>query len=966
MSYISTYSSGGQVTVWERTPEGRLTRHYDAPYYFYVEHERGKHRSIFGERLTKLKFNTFDNMKEALEQAAAQGQATYESDISPELKVLATHYYEAPAPKLHVTFYDIENDYDPEIGYASVEDENELTGDKGPYAPVNAVALHHHWNGRSVVYAVPPPGFDASTFDNSLRDLSEIVLCKDEKELLKHFLREIQDSDCLSGWNNKLFDDPYMYKRIKIVLGDEYLDKLSFPNCGRRTVRERQIELFGKLKTTVEFRGRISLDYMDLFRKYEMNQRPSYKLEAIADELLPHLPKLSYDGSLAQLYRRDFNHFVRYNIRDTEILKGFEDKLGYVDLANVMYHSATGKADQVFGTIRLADLSIVNYCHNVLNVMVPDWVPKEDGSIQGAMVLFPQIGFHRWIGSVDINSLYPKSIESLNISPETIVGQFTLKIGAWEAVRYGHDVMLEFRYENGDTETRKAIEWKEILIAHRWAISGYGTVFDQNKIGVIPSILSSWYTQRKAYQKKKAQEYEAAKAITKKYPNYENDHTMSAEDQAAYDAHMDKNTYYDRLQYVYKIKLNSTYGALTNYRFRFFRLELGESTTGTGRGVLQHQLRKVTEVLGGEYQSNFPLYGTVAELNERTGGKQDKKAKFDLSLYGMNLPSDMPRAHRARHIDMDGTENDDVKGIIMDAAKYGPEVALDGPHFNGKFDSEYVVYGDTDSCYFATGADNQADATKIADFVADRVNKSFPAFMREAFLCQPGYDEHIKCGREVVSDAGIFVDKKRYVLHLVDLDGNVVDKLKVMGLEMRKTTTPKPIQKFLQKTVSMILSGEDWDTVNQFIIDYRDNVLYSMDLMDIGLPKGVKKVEEYAQKKALGTDENGKKYAIPGHVSATLHFNHCLEKYGDVENEQIASNTKIKVFYLKKPVDGFKSIALPTDIERIPKWFTENFEVDRALHAEKLIDNNLGHIFKAIGQEVPTHQTVLFNSLYEF
>ena len=963
MSYISTYSSGGKVTVWERTEYGdRIAREYDAPYEFYVEHERGKFTSIFGKKLTKLKFSSYDEMQDALQQAAADGIMTYESDISPELKILAKNYYDVPAPKLHVTFYDIENDYDPERGYASVEEENLATGDLGPYAPVNAIALHHHWTGRSVVYVVPPPGFDVKTqFDKSLHELSEIVFCKDEKELLWGFLDEIKDTDCLSGWNNKLFDDPYMYKRIKQVLGDRAVDMMSFPDSGRRTVRERQIELFGKLKTTVEFRGRISLDYMDLFRKYEMNQRPSYKLEAIADELLPHLPKLSYTGSLAQLYRNDFNHFVRYNIRDTEILKGFEDKLGYVNLANVMYHSATGKADQVFGTIRLADLSIVNYCHNVINVIVPDWVPKEDGSIQGAMVLYPQIGFHRWIGSVDINSLYPKSIESLNISPETLIGQFLTKIKAWEAIRYGHNVTLELKYEDGTIETHTAKEWKEILKEHKWAVSGYGTVFDQNKQGVVPSLLSSWYTDRKKYQKMKAQEYDLAKAIKEAAGG-----KMSKEDQAKYDAHMEKSTYYDRLQYVYKIKLNSTYGALTNYRFRFFRLEMGESTTGTGRGVLQHQLRKVTEILGGDYNSQFPLYGSMADLEERSGaGKKDKKHKSDLSLYGMEVKQGN-RGYKARHEDLDGTENDEIEGTLIDAAKYGPEVCLDGPHFNGQFDSEYVVYGDTDSCYFATGADNQEDATKIADFVADRVNKSFPAFMREAFLCQPGYDEHIKCGREVVSDAGIFVDKKRYVLHLVDLDGNKVDKLKVMGLEMRKTTTPKPIQNFLKDAVSMVLSEKPWDEINQFIIDYRDSVLFSMDLMDIGLPKGVKKVEEYSQKKAMVYDEFGKKYAIPGHVSATLHFNECLAEYGDKENAPIGSNTKIKVFYLKKPVNGYKSIALPTDIERIPDWFTQNYKVDRALHAEKLIDANLGHIFKAIGKEVPTHQSVLFNSLYGF
>ena len=921
MSYISTHTTNGEVIVWERNADGeRVTKKYDAPYFFYVEHPRGKYMSIFKKRLTKIVCDSWEHMREAVQEATDEGRTIYESDISCDLKVLAQNYYEVPAPKLHITFYDIENDYDPAIGYASVEEANEATGDKGPYAPINAVALHHHWRNKSIVYAVPPPDFDWDDFDVSLRKLSDVVLCKNERELLENFLDEIQDSDCLSGWNSKLFDDPYMYMRIKLVLGDGALDRLSFPNCGKRSVRVRQMELFGKLKTTVEWRGRISLDYMDLFRKYEMNQRPSYKLEAIADEILPHLPKLAYEGSLAELYRNDFNHFVRYNIRDTEILKGFEDTLGYVDLANVMYHSATGLASQVFGTIRLADLSIINYCHNVKNVIVPDWVAKVDGSIQGAMVLYPQIGFHKWSGSIDINSLYPKSIESLNISPETLIGQFTTNIQAWKDLSQSPDALLEFTYEDGTVEVRRAYEWREIFTAQKWACSGYGTAFDQNTVGVIPSILGLWYKQRKEYQKKKAQAYASAQEIVAKYPNYKADGIMSDEDRTEYGARMEKCTYYDRLQYVYKIKLNSTYGALTNYRFRFFRLEMGESTTGTGRGVLMHQLRKINEVLGGKYNVDFPSYGNVKECMKEQ----------EMSWEEAN------------------------------------EVCLDGTKFQGKFPSEYVLYGDTDSGYFATGASNQKDATKIADYVAEVVNNSFPQFMREAFLCQPKFDEHIKCGREVVTDSGIFVDKKRYVLHLVDLDGNKVDKLKVMGLEMRKTTTPKPIQKFLQEVVARILREENWDEINDHIIDYRDNVVFNMDLMDIGLPKGVNKVEEYAQKKILKTNEHGKKYAIPGHVSATLHFNHCLQKYGDVENDPISSNTKIKVFYLTKPVDGFKSIALPTDMTRIPAWFTENFRIDRTLHAAKLIDNNLGHIFRAIKQEVPTHQTKLFNSLYSF
>jgi DNA polymerase elongation subunit (family B) len=896
MSYISAWRNRDSIVVWERTVEGRIVKQYPAPYYFYIENEDGKFRSIFGKNLSRIKFKTHDEFKEAVQECLDDDIPVYESDIPPDLKVLAKHYYEVEPPKLNTTLLDIEVDYDPLIGFSSITN---------PYAPINAIALHHYWKNESVVYAVPPPNWDPSTFDESLRKLSKIVICKNERELLQHMLREFHDSDCLSGWNSDFFDLPYICKRIELVLGKLELDKMSFPNCGKNTVRWREVEKFGKISHTVELRGRIKLDYMELFKKYEMDKRANYKLETIAEEILPDLKKLSYDGSLAQLYRNDFNHFLRYNIRDTEILKGFEDKLGYIDLANVMYHSACGLASHVFGTVRLADLSIINYCHNVIGVKVPDWVAKEDGSIEGAIVLLPQVGMHDWTGSVDIGSLYPSAIRSINISPETLVAQFAGKMDAWSAIARGLDTELLLEYNDGSVETHTADEWRTIIHDNKWAVSGYGTVFRQDKQGVVPALLTDWFSTRKKYQKLKVEWGDKYRELEK----------TGHKDTPEYQEAKTKTSYYDRLQYVYKIKLNSTYGALTNYRFRFFDLRTGESTTATGRQILFHQVRKIAETLDGKYDVDFPQYTTTKDCDEKG----------------------MPH-----------------------------HLALHGPKFNGQFQTESVIYGDTDSCYFLTHASNEADAIKMADYVADVVNKSFQEFMQRSFMCHPGYDNLIKAGREVVSDRGIFVDKKRYVLHVVNMDGKPEDKLKVMGLEMRKTTTPKVIQNFLKDIVSRILRGEDWDEINDQIIDYRDHVVTNMDLLDIGLPKGCNKMEEYALKKAAGRDSTGKKYTIPGHVSAALHYNEALKIYGDKESPEIQSEMKVKVFYLDKPINGFKSIALPTDLDRPPDWFVQHFNINRGDHAQRLIDNNLGHIFKAIGKEVPTRQTLLFNSLYGF
>jgi len=241
---------------------------------------------------------------------------------------------------------------------------------------------------------------------------------------------------------------------------------------------------------------------------------------AIEQEVGLNLPKLEYEGTLASLYERNFPFFLRYNIRDCEILHGFEKKLGYVELSNQMYHLSTGLFTHVQGTLKLAEQAIINHCHHVLKRVVNDSKsPEEDRQIEGALVLEPKVGMHEWFGSIDINSLYPSSIRSINISPETIVGQFKEKTKACEEIANKSSTPLTLVYENNTTETRSACEWREYFLTKKWAVSGYGTVFDQSKKGIIPTILEQWYDKRKEYQKKKKEAEQKLAAIINKYKN---------------------------------------------------------------------------------------------------------------------------------------------------------------------------------------------------------------------------------------------------------------------------------------------------------------------------------------------------------------------------------------------------------------------------------------------------------------
>lgn len=897
MSYISAITRKNEVWVWERNENGREIIKYPGIFEFYAKNKSGQHQSLYDEPLQLYSYDTNDEFQQFKQLIGNGGfSRLYESDIRPELKVLSKQYHNVTAPKLQFTLWDIEVDYHPDKGFPSVEN---------PYAPINAVAIHHVWSGRSVVIAVPPP------IDNWDKDEllavgkeanTEIVIVKNERELLEYFLYEIQDSDCLSGWNSDAFDTPYTAKRIERVLGPAGLRQLSFDNC--TPPNWTTVEVYGQEQQRIILGGRISWDYMELFKKFEASERPSYSLEAISNEILPELPKLSYPKTLYHLYNFDFVYFIKYNVRDTDVLKGFEKKLGYLQLANDLYHSACGLPAHIFGTIKLTDLSMINFCHYTLNKKVPDVdMNAAAGRIAGAMVLTPQRGLAKLLGSVDVESLYPSDIRTVNISPDTLVGQLDGTLtdddrqmhSGWELVfKQDTKTPITVVYDQRaaklgytGTETHTGAEWFNIIYDRKWSISGFGTIFRQDVQGMIPAVLSEWFSQRKHYKKLKEQSKQQAEDIKKKYPKIED---MTANDLKLYNEQLELSAYYDRLQYVYKIKLNATYGATTNAYFRFFDLRLGQSTTGSGRAILDHMCSQVALELDGD--------------------------------YNMFSPS--------------------------------------------------IIYGDTDSCYFRTNAESFTEKTKqeqeeiaiqIADMVGERVSKSFDDFCVKAFRIQPEFKGIIRCEREVVAKSGIFVTKKRYVLKLIDLDGRRVDKLKAMGLEMKKTTTPKVIQNFLEDVVKLILDGEKtWEDINAFIVSYRDQITHILPILDIGMPKGVKKVEHYTGE----YETYGDKARLPGHVAASIFYNRCLKEHHDTESMPIISNSKIKVFYLSRKYGKFKSIAFPTDTENLPEWFTTHYMVDRIQHEQKLIDNPLQIIFNALDREVPTSQSLFNESVLEW
>jgi DNA polymerase elongation subunit (family B) len=168
--------------------------------------------------------------------------------------------------------------------------------------------------------------------------------------------------------------------------------------------------------------GMSQLDYMRFFKKFTYVTMESYSLNHVASVILGE-KKIDYSefASLNELYTKDHQKFIDYNIKDVQLVERLDDKMGLISLCMTLAHKANVNYDVAFGSTKIWD----TYIYNILqkqNIVLTEQKPVfNDRSIEGAYVKDPIKGMHKWVCSFDLNSLYPHLIMQYNMSPETIV-----------------------------------------------------------------------------------------------------------------------------------------------------------------------------------------------------------------------------------------------------------------------------------------------------------------------------------------------------------------------------------------------------------------------------------------------------------------------------------------------------------------------------------------------------------------
>ena len=889
-----------RIYVVERTPEGkRAYKEYSTNYVLYYADPKGKQRSIYGDPVSR--FSTRKRAEFEKERRIHSNKQLFESDVNVVFRCLSENYLNVEPPKLHTCFFDIEVDFDPERGFSPTDD---------PFNPVTAITLYLDWLDQLITLAIPPRHMTDETAQELVKDFPNTFLFRSEIEMFDTFFDLIEDADVVTGWNSEGYDVPYMVNRVTRVMSKN--DTRRFCLMGQLP-KPRTYERFGKEEQTYDFIGRIHLDYLQLYKKYNYESRHSYSLDAIGEYELGER-KTQYEGSLDQLYNKDFRTFIEYNRQDTMLVFKIHNKLKFLDLANALAHENTVLLPTVMGSVAMIEMAVMNEAH-ARGFIVPDKKRKEShnevSQAAGAYVATPHKGIHEWVGAVDINSLYPSAIRALNMAPETIVGQIRQTLtdqymhekslllakekrkkkngddaeavtGAilWEGLfgsleytavmNQERGTTLTIDYADGRSEEKSAAEiWKMIFDSHRpWILSANGTIFTYEKEGIIPGLLSRWYSERKETQKLAREAYGT-----------------------------DMFEYYDKRQLVRKILLNSAYGALLNEHCRFYDKRIGQSVTLSGRQIVKHMMSQINEIVDGTYQ-------------------HDGKA----IVYG-DTDSCYFTAYPALKTQIEKGELEWSKDLCIE----------------------------------------------LYDNIADQANDSFPAFMEKAFHAPRKNGEIIKAGRELIGDRAIFITKKRYAINIFDKEGKRQDNdgklgsVKAMGLDLKRADTPKYVQEFLMQVLCMVIQeGKNRDDVVDKIREFK-TWLSTQDSWTKGNPKSVNNLTKHTIK----FEKTGE--CSVGHAKAAINYNYLRRMNGDQYSQKIVDGMKVVVCSLKDNMFGFTSVAYPTDELRLPQWFLElpfdDLDMERKIVDEK-IDNLLGVLNWNIRVDTNTNSTA--NDLFSF
>ena len=706
----------------------------------------------------------------------------------------------------------------------------------------------------------------------------EYTFCASERELLIKYLKFFRDNtpDVFSGWNSEMFDLRYIVNRYRKVLGEVYANKLSpWEQIVERIAHNDDDEDAEEI-ITYELMGIACIDYMAAYKKFTFKTRPTYRLDYIGQVELGMRKLEMTEKTYLAFSQKNPQRYIDYLIRDVDLLVKLDARLSLMALITSVAYYAKVNYQNVFSPLKTWD-AIIHNSLIVQGIVVPENKRSTKEKFAGAFVKEPFPGFYKWIMSFDLTSLYPHIIKWLNISPETIMGQVDVPR------TFVKDRMVPDVFGTGMIAKTYEIPKDDMTFAAN------GMRYTRAKRGIIPTEIDKVFLQRKAA---KNAEFTADKIATIAY-----DIIVGRQD-----GKLDENNFSTERFDIHSINLS-----MKGQEFEDFKSVL-------------HSLPSAT-------LSEVVAWCRFMEKLENVN-QQARKVLIN-SLYGA-----LGNQH-FRYFDTRNAEAITVSGqlairwIMRKMNEYMNAVCNTNQ-------IDYVVYGDTDSIYmtFETFVSQMAarkgievdsiEKIRWVDFLSKFAKEKCEPYIdqsyRELAEYTNAYDHQLFMDREIIADTFFITGKKRYAANVWDSEGKrkldehgkVVPKLKIMGIETQRSSTPVFAGKSLEKSIKLILT--------------KGEAALQEHVAEVKAAYPTKDYREIASvSSANNIDKNHNNWVpvkgCPGHIKGALAYNKFAEQK---RVDMIRSGEKIQIIMLKEPNQLHSPVLAFPSGEKIP----DEFELD--------------------------------------
>ena len=870
------------IHLWDDT-KGYVTIPYRP--YAYRKREGGMYRSIYGDELEKVyKFNPKD-------------PSLFESDVPAETRILIDAYEDndEPSEGHRVVYLDIE--VSTEGGFPNIEE-----ADK----EITAIAIYDSLTAKYTAFILDKE----NKLNDFVKENVEVRSFTEEDSLLMHFLtkwEEIQPT-ISTGWNSDNFDMPYLFRRMKHIVGSNNAKRLS----------PIQVAYINDWNKKVIVAGVTHLDYMTLYKKLNIKQEASYALGAIGKKIVG-MEKIAYKGSLDDLYKADINKYIEYNLNDVQIIVALEKKLQFIELARAICHKGHVPYEWYEMSSRFIEGAILMYLRRKGQVAKNKSLDGRDEyetqmedneqGFEGAYVKAPIPGRYDWVFDLDLTSMYPNIIISLNLSPETKVAVIN-KIEYDDS--YVEDRTKEIRedYDNLSDSTHKKTpfaqyldqrlyafnarlfaqnkigkyhvgstiytndEFKQLITQTNLSVASNGVMCKQDKTGVIPEILVKWFDERKDLRK-----------LAKKHADLKE---------------WEKYEFYDGRQKVQKVLLNSIYGVLGLPIFRFYDKDNASAVTITGQDIIKSTGKAINECF-------------KRALDEKEG---------DWVIY---------------------TDTDSCFASALPIIKKNmPDIDLN----DEKAMTEAIL--------------------KVTGDVQSFVNKFYDVMAKRYFNIEK---HRFDAKQEVIAKTSFWLAKKRYAQFIVNKAGIECDEMEVKGIDVVRTSFPIRFRKFMQKFLDDMLRKLPKDQIDVSILEFKDK-MSTYPVIEIAKNTSVKFKSQSGEMDYNPKTRHPFQFmdGTPAQAKAALAYNDLLKIWNlDKDVPPIFHGQKIKWVYLKQNVYGIEGIAMKadgTDPDRVVE-FIEQY-VDRNAMYEQELKGKLLDFYNVLNWSYPNETDVKLEEFFSF